>query len=202
MTKSIVSPEPTGSIRIAAILGTDRPGNYTGHALRLMVDRLESRGPVAVDLLDPADGALPFPGGRHSGGWEVELKEVVSRADGVLIATPEYHGSFSARLKLMIENLGFPSALRNKPVALLGVAAGRIGAIKSLEHLKSVCGHVGALVLPGAVSLPLVRQAFDSDGCCRDAEVERRLDELAGSFFTFLERHLCACTSSEEVARA
>ncbi len=202
MTKSIVSGEPTASIRIAAILGTDRPGNYTGHALRLMVERLATRGSVEVDLLDPADGALPFPGGQQAGGWEMELKEAVSQADGVLIATPEYHGSFSARLKLMIENLGFPSALRNKPVALLGVAAGRIGAIKSLEHLRSVCGHVGALVLPGAVSVAQVRQAFDRDGRCTDAEVERRLDQLAASFVTFLERHLCACTSSEEVARA
>ena len=37
-------------------------------------------------------------------------------------------------MKLVIENLGFPSVLAGKPVALLGMAAGAIGAIKSLEH--------------------------------------------------------------------
>ena len=59
--------------------------------------------------------------------------------------------------KLVIENLGFPSVLAGKPVALVGVAAGRIGAIKSLEQLRGVCSHVGALVLPGAVSVAGVR---------------------------------------------
>ena len=71
----------------------------------------------------------------------------------VILATPEYHGSFAAMMKLVIENLGFPSTLAGKPVALLGVAAGRIGAIKSLEQLRSVCSHVGAIVLPGPVSV-------------------------------------------------
>ena len=48
----------------------------------------------------------------------------------------------------MIENMGFPSVLAGKPVSLLGVAAGRIGAIKSLESLRGVCSHIGAIVLP------------------------------------------------------
>ena len=39
--------------------------------------------------------------------------------DSVVLATPEYHGSFSSVMKLVIENLGFPSALQGKPVALM-----------------------------------------------------------------------------------
>ena len=82
-----------------------------------------------------------------------EFVEKVSRATGVIFATPEYHGSFSSVTKLAIENLGFPSVISGKPVALLGVAAGAIGAIKSLEQLRGVCSHVGAIVLPGPVSV-------------------------------------------------
>ena len=63
--------------------------------------------------------------------------------------------------KLIIENLGFPSVLATKPVALLGVAAGQIGAIKSLEQLRSVLSHVGAIVLPGPVSVAGVQGVFD-----------------------------------------
>ena len=69
-------------------------------------------------------------------------------------------------MKLLIDNLGFPSALSGKPVALLGVAAGRIGAIKALEHLRSVASHVGAQVLPGPVSVASVgRSSMEKDGC-------------------------------------
>ena len=38
-------------------------------------------------------------------------------------------------------------------LALLGVAGGRIGAIKSLEQLRAVCAHTGAMVVPGSVSV-------------------------------------------------
>jgi chromate reductase, NAD(P)H dehydrogenase (quinone) len=63
----------------------------------------------------------------------------------------------------MIENMGFPSALRGKPVGLIGVAAGRIGAIKSLEALKGCISHVGGIVIPaGAVSIAGVQGAFES----------------------------------------
>jgi FMN reductase len=48
-------------------------------------------------------------------------------------------------MKLAIDNLGFPSMLSGKPISLLGVAAGVIGAIKSLEELRGICSHVGAV---------------------------------------------------------
>jgi len=40
------------------------------------------------------------------------------------LATPEYDGSLSSVMKLVIENLGFPSVLAGKPVALMGVGGG------------------------------------------------------------------------------
>ena len=84
--------------------------------------------------------------------------------------------------KLIIENLGFPSVLASKPVALVGVAAGQIGAIKALEHLRSVLSHVGAIVLPGPVSVAGVQNVFDEEGRCVDEAIEknvaRRRDEL------------------------
>lgn len=89
---------------------------------------------------------------------------MVSQATGVVLVTPEYHGSFSSVMKLVIENLGFPSALVGKPVALLGVAAGTIGAIKSLEHLRGVVSHVGGIALPLPISIANVQKVFDREG--------------------------------------
>ncbi len=202
MAKSIVSEGSASSPRVAAILGTDRPGNYTRHALAIVLHELAQQPELGVTLLDPSGMRLPFPGHQVSNPSTEELKEEVGRADLVLMATPEYHGCFSAKLKLIIENLGFPSVLRNKPVGLLGVAAGRIGAIKSLEHLRGVCSHVGALVLPGSVSVPRVRSVFDEEGNCSDEEVAKQLRQLAQTLVDYAERHLCVCPSGEEIARA
>jgi FMN reductase len=118
-----------------------------------------------------------------------------------VLATPEYHGSFSSVTKLVIENLGFPSVLAGKPVALLGVAAGAIGAIKSLEQLRSVCAHVGAIALPLPVSVANVQKAFDADGRCLDPAVEKRVRGAATHLLDYLRRHVCPAITLERVLR-
>ncbi len=139
-----------GEIEIVTILGTTRPGNFTAKALALVADELRQQTRVNVTEINPRGMQLLFPGESGESRDSRLLQSAVQKATGVVLATPEYHGSFAAMMKLIIENLGFPSILAGKPVALLGVAAGQIGAIKSLEQLRSVCSHIGAIVLPGS----------------------------------------------------
>ncbi len=186
-------------LQVAAVLGTARDGNYTGRALALVVDELRRRD-VTVTLLDAAALTLALPGGGESPDGP-RLREVVQAADAVVLATPEYHGSFSAAMKLVIENLGFPSVLAGKPIALLGVAAGRIGAIKSLEHLRSVASHVGAIVLPGPVSVAGVQGVFDEDGTCTDNAVEKQVRGLATRLLEYLGTHVCPRAALEAMVR-
>ena len=193
-----MTENPPG-IRIASVLGTSRPGNFTGKALALVEDELRRRGAL-VESLDSALMKLSFPGDPATADAR-RLRKVIEESSGVVLSTPEYHGSFCSSLKLMIENMGFPSALSGKPVALLGVAAGRIGAIKSLEQLRSVCSHVGALVLPGPVSVAQVQRVFDSDGSCTDEAVEKQVRGLATSIMDYLDRHVCPRHTLEAMVR-
>ena len=185
--------------RIVCICGTSRPGNYTGMALGVVRDELSKLG-QDVETLDAANLSLSFPGQPDSEDAQ-KLRWAVDNADGIVLGTPEYHGSFSAMTKLIIENLGFPSVLKDKPTALLGVAAGKIGAIKTLEHLRGVCAHVGALVLPGAVSVAGVRAAFDKDGNCTDAEVESILRGVATALLEFMKEYVCPKHTLENMVR-
>lgn len=178
------------NIKIAALLGTSRPGCYTGKALALVIDELEKLDDVEVNFVDAAKIELQFPG--CDGNTDAsELQEIVKESTGVILATPEYHGSFAANMKLIIENLGFPSVLGGKPVALLGTAAGRIGAIKSLEQLRCVCSHIGAIVLPGPVSVANVQGVFDEDGDCTDENVEKMVRGIAHSLYDYIQGNVC-----------
>ena len=184
---------------IVTISGTSRPDNYTARALAVVNQELEARGARVVSF-DGRELSLPFPG--HPGTDDAAaLREAVKDASGLVLATPEYHGTYSAMTKLIVENLGFPSSLAGKPVALLGVAAGRIGAIKALEHLRSVCAHTGALVLPRAVSVAGVRAAFDAEGACTDAETEEALRGLAGTLLEFLHDYVYPKAALEAMVR-
>ena len=164
-----------GRIRIVVVCGSVRPGNYTRMAADVVVASLSAHPDVAVEVVDPSELDLPLPGLPATTTAVSELQETIRGATAVILATPEYHGGFSSVMKLVIENLGFPSVLAGKPVALLGVAGGSIGAIKSLEQLRGVCSHIGAIVLPGPVSVPHVRSVFNEAGECTDSDVEDSL---------------------------
>jgi len=187
-------------IRIAVLLGSVRPGNYTAMASGLVVDELGKNPRIAVDVVDPATLDLAFPG-RTLSQDTARLQGIVRSATGVILVTPEYHGSFSSVMKLIIENLGFPSALEGKPVALLGVAAGAIGAIKSLEHLRGVVSHVGGIVLPLPISVANVQKVFDREGRVLDPTVEKLVRRTATNLTGYIDKHLCPAFTLERLMR-
>ncbi len=188
-----------GEIRIAVIIGSVRPGNFTSKAAALVVDELRSLG-AAVDVVDLARVDLAPPGLGDTPDAK-RMQEVVRGATGLILATPEYHGGLSSVMKRAIENMGFPSAMAGKPVALLGVAAGRIGAIKSLEMLGSICSHVGCIVLPGPVSVAEVRKAFDSKGTPLDTGIEKRVRGLAVGLLDYIRDTICPRLALEAMVR-
>lgn len=174
---------------IVAISGTSRPNNYTSRALAVVVDKLREQG-ADVTVLDARELTLNFPGHPLTEDAQ-RVADTVRSAHGVVLATPEYHGTFASMTKLILENMGFPSALQDKPMALLGIAQGRIGAIKSLEHLRSACAHMGAIVVPATVSVAGIQNAFAKDGTLSDAGVRAALEGAATSLLQFLKNYVC-----------
>ncbi|MFQ5961355.1 MAG: NADPH-dependent FMN reductase [Candidatus Methylomirabilales bacterium] len=189
------------AIQIVAISGSVRPGNFTSHALNLVVDEFRQHPDVGLEVIDPATVELPLPGRGNESPATQRVKAAVAQATGVVLATPEYHGSYSSVIKLVIENLGFPSVLAGKPVALLGVAAGVIGAIKALEHLRSVCSHIGAIVLPGPVSVAEVHKVFDEQGRCLNPAIEKRIRGVAKNLIDYIHANICPRVALEEMVR-
>ena len=176
--------------RLLALSGTSRPGNFTSMALAVSTERLRQIG-EDVEVVDARDLTLGFPGLPQTPDAR-RLITAAKAAHGVVLATPEYHGTFCAMTKLIIENLGFPSALAEKPIALVGVASGRIGAIKSIEHLRGVMAHIGALVVPGSISVSAIHAAFDPEtGSCTDAATESALRGIADALVTFMQQYVC-----------
>lgn len=190
------------AIKIVTICGSVRPGNYTAKALALALDELSKYPDVEVTPIHLEELDLPLPGLDPKKPEAIEqLRQTVKEATGILLASPEYHGGISSPMKLAIDNLGFPSMLANKPVSILGVAAGVIGAIKSTEQLRAICSHVGALPLPMVVSVAKVQQVFDEDGKCLDADMEKLIRRSASSLVEFLKDTVCAKISLEEILR-
>jgi len=81
------------------------------------------------------------------------------------------------------------------------VAGGRIGAIKSLEHLASVCLHVGAIVMPGPISIAHSDRVFDAQGNCLDKEIAQSLHHLGERLVRYIRETTCPDVSMEAMVR-
>ena len=98
---------------IVCISGTNRPDNYTSRALGIVVDAFR-QSHIDPLVFDARTLSLAFPGHPDPGDGE-RLRTAIAAAPGVILATPEYHGSFCAMTKLIIENLGSPRCWRANP---------------------------------------------------------------------------------------
>ncbi len=188
-------------IKLVAIQGSVREGNYTAKALAILAEAVAEMPHVSLEIIDPTHMELALPG-KGITEDALQIQAAVEGASAVILATPEYHGSYSSVMKLVIDNMGFPSRLSRKPVALLGVAAGRIGAIKALEHLRSVASHVGAIVLPGPVSIANVQSVFDEAGTLNDEGVRKLIDKLVKGLTDYLRDTTCPNEAFEAFTRA
>jgi chromate reductase, NAD(P)H dehydrogenase (quinone) len=133
-------------------------------------DSLREIPPYDADLdLEPADPAV------------ARLREAIARADGVLIATPEYNGSIPGALKNALDwaSRPFPdNALRGKPVAVIGASTGLFGAVWSQAETRKVLGVIGADVINQEVPIGQAESAFTDDGQLLDPEQHAALAQL------------------------
>ena len=183
-------PQPTArTIHLVAVSGSIRRDGFTRRFLDLLIEMLEEHSDVTVDCIDPAEFRLAFPGEPGAGALQDQLVARVALADGVLLSTPEYHGSYSSVLKVLIDNMGYPSVMAGKPVSLLGIATGRLGAIKALEHLRSVCSHIGAIVLPYPVSVAEAHNKLDERGHCTDPDLLEAMQRCAEQLVLYTRSH-------------
>ena len=104
----------------------------------------------------------------------IQLRQSLKDSQGIILATPEYHGSLTGALKNMLDLMGVEE-FETKIVGLVGVAGGDIGAINSLNTMKTICRNLHCWVLPQEVSIANSARAFNDDGTVKDPEIEERL---------------------------
>ena len=171
---------------IALINSSVQRKNYTGFTLSIVKEELKKNN-LSVIEINLKDFSLPFPGEEKVKDDSKKMQSLLKSADAYIIGCPEYNGSFTAKLKLMVENAGFPSVLKGKPIGLVGLASGVLGATKSLEQQRTLFSHVGSFVLPRVVSISQIEKRFDDDGNCIHERTEKDIKMAAQNMITFLK---------------
>ena len=175
--KLVLSP----MVKIVGIGGSLRPASHSQVALNLAAQRVETIG-AKVEILDLRQMHLPFCNGEdeYPGYPDVErLRNAVKQADGLILATPEYHGSVSGVLKNALDLMGFEH-LDSKVAGLISVLGGQPNS-NALNDLRLIMRWVHAWVIPEQIAIGQVWKAFDPDGKILDEKLSQRFDQFAES---------------------
>ncbi len=165
--------------KIIALSGSTRTGSYNKMLVKIAAEGARAAG-ADVSYIDLKDYPMPIYDGdlEEKGGLPVnarKLKDLFLENQGLLIASPENNGSFTAVLKNAIDWLSRPvkgspplECFVNKYAVLMGTSTGYWGAVRSVIQLRHVLGHIRVTVLPDQVNIPNAEGAFESDGSLKD----------------------------------
>ena len=145
-------------VTILGLCGSLRSGSYTKQAISIVLQHAAEAGAITT-LLDADSIRLPLCDGGEPGPAAAELRQRISAADALVLATPEYCGTLSAALKNAIEWIGH-DRLQQKVTGLVAVAAGS-SADGSLNALRQLALCQGMWVIPAAAPVPLAERVFE-----------------------------------------
>jgi NAD(P)H-dependent FMN reductase len=169
---------------IAVINATNRPQNLTLAVVQACAALLQERGiPHVVAGMDelPERFLVTDGFGNRSAAVEQLIQRVLVPAEKVVVVAPEYNGSFPGIFKAFIDAIE-PALWQGKKAALVGVATGRAGNLRGLDHLTDVFHHLGVEVLSAKVPISRVHALLDEKGQLKDAATQavlaKQLDKL------------------------
>lgn len=173
--------------RVTIICGTHRHENFTSVIARHYETLLKSKHRKTVYFtleqlpLDYVFNNDIF--GKKNPGYSAMVKEYIINSDAFVFLAPEYNGSIPGSLKAFIDGVE-PSCFAGKKAALVGVASGRSGNVRGLDHLTNILNYIGVNVLPYKVLVSRVMNVI-SDGKIIHEETMETLEKQVEKFISF-----------------
>jgi FMN reductase len=142
--------------KLLAIVGSVTPPGRLLYATQWLLDTARaSRRELDVELVNLADKKIAFADGRPAEQLSDDTAAIIASvraADGVVIASPVYRGSFTGALKNLLDHLPI-EALAGKPVGIIAMGATQHHFLGVDWHLRDVLAWFGALVVPSSAYL-------------------------------------------------
>ncbi|MBK5432166.1 NADPH-dependent FMN reductase [Bacillus mycoides] len=169
-------------MRLALVCGSVREESQTKKLMRQIQSRFADKD-IELDFIDFRESPLPiFDGSMKQKMVAHTFIERINAADALILASPEYHNSFSGALKNAFDFIT-NEQLMDKPIGLIATAGGGKGGINCLNGMRIFLRGLYALVLADQVVLD--GSDFDKDGICRDEAVMKRVDDLVNKVIHF-----------------
>ena len=173
---------------ITIVSATNREGSIT-YKIAMLYSKLLDQINVKNQILDlrhlPKDFVFTNFGDTSTDYFVSLVDKYIDKADGFIIVSPEYHGSYPGIFKAFIDCIG-NDGIKDKKVALVGVSSGRAGNLRGMDHLSALFHHLRAEVYSSKPKLSLIHKLFnDKDDTLDDSDTLKLIQDQINGFLTF-----------------
>lgn len=185
-----VAPAPP---RIVALGGNATPGGSAERLLLHAVARCRAHGAEATVFAgDAIDLPMYAPHRSERDARAQALIAALRTADGIIIASPAYHGTVSGVIKNVLD---YAQDLATDPqpyfdgraVGLMAVAGGWQAAGSTLATLRSIAHALRGWPTPMAVTANSSQPLFDAGGLLGDPAIALQVDIMAQQVVLFAQ---------------
>lgn len=177
-------------MQITLISGTNRPQSYTRKVSNYIANQLSQAG-AKVELLDlvdlPPELFLPEAYAQKPKSFD-RFRDAILNTDGIFSVIPEYNGGAPGVYKYLIDMLPFPQSLQKKPAAFVGVADGRFGAVRAVEHMMQIFAYRNAYLFSERAFLMNIVKTFDETTGPKDEIAKKVLHSQIENFISFVSK--------------
>lgn len=135
-----------------------------------------------VDL--PEDFILAEAYGEPPKSFAQVLTKYILPVERFVFVIPEYNGSYPGITKLFLDTI-HPKTWEGKKAALVGVASGRAGNLRGMDHLASVLNYLKVEVLSQKIPLSSIENNLNPQGEFTNDEYEMLLQKQLAALESF-----------------
>ncbi|MDF2936270.1 MAG: oxidoreductase NAD-like protein [Paenibacillaceae bacterium] len=169
-------------MKVIVLAGSNRKAASSRNLAQAIVLQIREKGHEAV-LVDLYGQPLPLfdPDQDYSGNPIVEeLLAVFYLAQGIVLVSPEYHGTISGVLKNALDFLVYEH-FDGKPV-LSAASSGGVAAFGALNQLQSIVRNLHGINSPEWISVGSSERATDTNGEFVEPRVQSRIRQATDYF--------------------
>jgi chromate reductase len=165
---------------ITIISGTNRKNSNTHKIAREYQFMLQQKGIEAglfslegLDLL------------HYNEAFKRIEEDIIIPTSHFIIISPEYNGSFPGVLKMLFDTSRSHEIWYHKKALLTGVASGRAGNLRGMDHLADVLNFIKITVHPNKLPISAVNKMISPEGKITDESTLKAISQQLDEFISW-----------------
>nr|WP_298997003.1 NAD(P)H-dependent oxidoreductase [uncultured Allomuricauda sp.] len=179
---------------ITVISGSNRKNNKTIHFAKYVFEELSKAADEEVKFLDISDFAgdvvnvTMYKDSEQPQVVQHIQDEYFIPAGKFWFFIPEYNGSYPGIVKLLLDSMSvraYKESFADKKACITGIASGRAGNLRGMDHLAEVLNHLGIHVHPNKNPISSIYKMLNSEDNSVNEDAVETLQKQIQQFLSY-----------------